>query len=392
MRSVLTLTAGFGEGHNAAAKGLKEGFDAVGQLHNSVLDPFVPAFGRLYQWLRARHLRVVNQRPQNWARTYAILDKHPFVDRLFGLLFPLKKELQRLLTQYKPDAVISVFPIYGHLIRSAAKRAGMPHLKHYVLITDSITINGAWHRCGADAFLVPNEETADILFAAGIERSRVECLGFPVSPKFSEPFPEPPAPGASASPRILYMVNGQPERAIPLAERILREGRFELTVTVGRNQALAEALQSMARLQNKPLKVLGWVEDMPRLLREHHLLLGKAGGATVQEALAARLPILLTQILPGQEEGNARLLTQNGCGAHTPTNESVLEVLQQLFSHEAAGWKRMRRHASVHGRPDAARAVARWVAEQLEAAPQQRTPFGIRPDLYSPEARGTQLR
>ena len=36
----------------------------------------------------------------------------------------------------------------------------------------------------------------------------------------------------------------------------------------------------------------------------------KAGGATTQEAIAAKCPMIINQVVPGQEEGNARLIAE----------------------------------------------------------------------------------
>ncbi|MEI7774214.1 MAG: hypothetical protein WCK17_05525, partial [Verrucomicrobiota bacterium] len=99
----------------------------------------------------------------------------------------------------------------------------------------------------------------------------------------------------------------------------------------------------------------------------------------VQETLAAGTPMLITQILPGQEEGNARLLLQNGCGASCPTNEAVLETLSSLFANGAQGWQQMKRHVCALGRPDAATSIARWVwkkVQSIEDAPN--LGFGLR--------------
>jgi processive 1,2-diacylglycerol beta-glucosyltransferase len=127
-------------------------------------------------------------------------------------------------------------------------------------------------------------------------------------------------------------------------------------------------------------KIFGWVDNMPELIARNHLLIGKAGGASVQEALAAKTPMLITQILPGQEEGNARLLLQNGCGTHCPTNESVLSVVSQLFSQNALGWDRMYRHVTALSRPDAALTTARWITEQCKGGtPGSGAGYGLRP-------------
>lgn len=125
--------------------------------------------------------------------------------------------------------------------------------------------------------------------------------------------------------------------------------------------------------------MLGWVEDVPCLLKSAHLLIGKAGGAMVQEALAAGTPMLVTQILPGQEEGNAMLLIQNGCGVFCPTNEAVVLTVNQLFEGDSMGWRRMKTHAQRLGKPSAAVDLAKKICEGLgsPSSPKNRA-FGVR--------------
>ena len=384
MRSALILTASFGEGHNAAARGLVEGFTINGQMRAESLDLFAPAFGAVYQRMRKDYLKVVNESPGLWAAIYSVADRLPFLNTAVQALWPLKRELVKALRQTKPSAVISVYPVYGYLLAAAAKEAGIPQPKSYVLITDSITVHSVWHQCSADAFLVANEDTANVLYQRSFDRSQVLVSGFPVSTRYAAPAPERPAPGPDQRPKVLYMINGQPARACALVERLLREDKVELTVTAGRDEELKAELAAIAERLQKPLRVLGWIDNMPDLLRSHHLLIGKAGGATVQETLAACTPMLITQILPGQEEGNARLLLQNGCGASCPTNESVLEVISSLFAGNAEGWQRMHRHVCALSRPDAALSTARWVAEQVQQhEPGSELGFGLRPGAPS---------
>ena len=380
MQKVLILTAGFGEGHNTAARGLKEAFDQTSEVEAEVLDPCEQALGSLYSFVRRSYLRMVHESPGAWAFFYALLDRFPvLLGNALRMLGPFQAGLVRTLRRSPPDAVVSVYPVYGHLVKAAAQKAGLSDLKSFVLITDSISVNAQWHRCDADAFLVPNEDTATVLKAAGVAPEKIAVTGFPVSPRFACPHAGRPAPGPGEKPRILFMVNGGPKRAVSLVERLLRELDVQLTVSVGRDTALAHELTALADRMKRPLKVLGWVTDIAALLQQHHVLIGKAGGATVQEALAAHTPMLLTQILPGQETGNARLLLQYGCGAHTPTSEAVLVVLKQLFQNNAIAWERMHRNCIQHGRPEAALTNARWIMAQI-ATPTFPVLEGIRPD------------
>jgi processive 1,2-diacylglycerol beta-glucosyltransferase len=366
MQNVLILTAGYGEGHHTAARGLVEAFDALGKAKATVLDLCEPALGGLYRRSRSSYLRMVHGQPWIWSLIYASLHKFP---RLAGnahrLIPPLMEELVRALRQLQPVAVVSVFPIFAHMVPAAARRAGLTGIKSFVLITDSISVNALWYRCEADAFLTPNEDTAEVLKAADVAPGKIAVTGFPVSTRFAGPSAVRQTPGNGAKPRILLMINGSPKLALPLVERLLRELDISLTVTTGRDARLADELSALAFRMGKTLSVLGWVEDLPALLQSHHVLIGKAGGATVQETLAASTPMLITQILPGQETGNARLLLQYGCGAHVPTSEAVVRVLSQLFQNGAEAWQRMHRNCLSLARPEASFTAARWILQHL---------------------------
>ena len=54
------------------------------------------------------------------------------------------------------------------------------------------------------------------------------------------------------------------------------------------------------------------------------LLISKAGGATVQEAIPAGCPMIVNHIIPGQEEGNARYLVETNSGTVATTHEEVI--------------------------------------------------------------------
>jgi processive 1,2-diacylglycerol beta-glucosyltransferase len=96
-------------------------------------------------------------------------------------------------------------------------------------------------------------------------------------------------------------------------------------------------------------------------MAESHLLISKAGGATVQEALAAKTPMIITQIVPGQEEGNARLLTDNQAGALATTPYEISVTARRAFANGAEEWLRWQRVAASLARPAAADETASFV-------------------------------
>ena len=111
--------------------------------------------------------------------------------------------------------------------------------------------------------------------------------------------------------------------------RQLLELKIQLTVTVGRDEKLHRAIETAAG--NRKIDIFGWTDEMPRLLCENHLLIGKAGGAMVQETIAAGCPMIINHVVSGQEEGNARLIVETNSGAIALSNNEVFSQTQRAF-------------------------------------------------------------
>jgi len=360
MPKVLILTAGYGEGHNAAARGLHTAFTETGAAAE-ILDLFSVTGGASYERSRRAYLGVINHAPRIWAACYSLIDKLPTGALSVPFLGKMRRYLAEHLASVKPDAVVSVYPIYGYLLEKLypGGAATRPFAFHTV-VTDSITINSIWHRCASDTFLVPNDDTAEVMVAAGINANRVHALGFPVPPRFARDRPVRPAP---LPPRILYMINAGQGQAPRIVERLLRIPDIHLTVTVGRDEKLRAKIEAVAATAGKPVEIHGWTNQMPELLMTHHLLIGKAGGAAVQETIAAATPMLITSVVPGQEEGNAQLLFQNQCGALCPNPDALAKQIEQLFANGGAEWRLWKANITELSRPDAALQIARFVLE-----------------------------
>ncbi len=356
MPKVLLLTAGYGEGHNAAARGLhaallERGADA------EVLDLFALTGGEFYQRTRRGYIELINRAPGVWAAIFSLIDKVPTGALSVPFLGRMKRCLAELIAEKRPDAIVSVYPIYGYLIERLY--AGKPRsFAFHTIVTDSITINSIWHRCASDTFLVPNEESAEVMIRHGVPKEKVSVLGFPVPPRFSRDRPTRPAP---QPPRVLYMINAGKDQAPGIVARLLEIHPLHLSVTVGRDEELRAKIEAVAARADRVVEIHGWTDKMPELLMTHHILIGKAGGATVQESIAACTPMLMTQVVPGQEEGNAELLFQNKCGALCPTPDSLAEKIEQLFADDAAEWRAWEKSIARLSRPDAALQIADFV-------------------------------
>ena len=356
MSRVLILTAGYGEGHNAAARALAEGVRALGG-EADVRDLFLETYGHRQETSRRLYLQCIDRAPWLWAMVYRAMELRPIIWATMRTMWPLKARLGRLIAEQKPDAVVSVYPAYGHLLDQLYP-GGAPFAEH-TLITDSISVNRIWYTRGNRGYITANDATTAVVQAA-LPGAAVKALGFPVGTVFADARPTRVPPGTGEPLRVLLMANHAKGGTISLVRKLLVMPHIRLTVTAGRDAELGRKLAAAAASVKRPLEILGWVKNMPELLMSHHLLIGKAGGAATQEALAAHTPMLITQVVPGQEEGNAQLVVENECGALVGIG-GVAETLSTIGLDDFARWKRWAAQTAVIGRPDSARTVARFI-------------------------------
>ena len=362
--SVLIVTAGFGEGHNAAARNIEE---AIKEFHPEILVSVHDFFREVHPWIyplaQWTYKTAIRRVPWAWSLFYQFLDRFPHVSS-FGLGFYRRaaRRMRHTILRMEAGIVVSTFPGYGPIFQRAARKLDL-HLPFATVITDSISINSIWLQPTSDAYIVPNDPTAQILERNGIPRSKIRVTGFPVPLVFAKPPKRPrEVPPVDGIWKVLYMVNSEGDEAVQTVRGLLALDNILLTVTCGRDESLARRMQILADEAGKPLEVLGWTPDMPHLLRQCHLLIGKAGGATVQEAMAAHTPMVITKVVPGQEEGNARLLVECGAGLLATTPAAVAQSVHRLFDSDGAIYRDRLKAATSLSHPAAAKDIANLVS------------------------------
>lgn len=367
MSKVLILTAGYGEGHNSAARALKSAFDEQSGIEAELVDLFALHSPRLNNLTRRGYLKVINSAPKLWNRVYRWLDESPRAPTVLNSFTSYRHLLARVLAEKKPVALVSTYPVYGWMLNQLrAEGREIPPL--FTVVTDALTINSLWYRTPSDGWFVTDADSALFLREHGVPAHRVHHTGFPVALAFADRAPgvQPPEPASPAQPRrVLFMINTARDKALPIARALVQQPDWQVTFTAGRSRELQDELAGIARGAPARTEILGWTDRIPELLMTHHVVISKAGGATTQESINALCPLIVSQVVPGQEEGNYELLRRHDAGALATTPREIVTLLKTAFAHEAVLWRHWRKNLRGLARPAAARTIAARVLESV---------------------------
>jgi processive 1,2-diacylglycerol beta-glucosyltransferase len=279
--------------------------------------------------------------------------------------------LGTLLDTLRPDAVVSVHATPAAAMSTlAAEGRRLP--PHTTVVTDFVA-HSQWIARGIDRYCVAAEEVGHEFVARGIPRARVSVTGVPIRAEFARPVDGAAARAAlglrAEAPVVLAMAgsHGGVGR-LPEVVRALGRRRvpMQAIVVAGRDAALEARLRRLAT--GTPIRVTGYVEDVRTLMAAADLLVTKAGGMTLAEALAAEVPLLLYGSLPGQERRNERFASRAGVALAARSSRDLARLLEralaepELLEHLRESIRRVRR-------PDA---TGRIVDEVLAAGRQPR--------------------
>lgn len=395
MAKVLILTAGYGEGHNSAARALQAAFHEQPGIEAELVDLFALRAPRLNDLSRRGYLKLINTAPRLWSRVYRWLDESPRVPGMFRTLASHRRLLGRLIAEKQPVAIVSTYPVYAWLLNQL-RREGHFFCPHYTVVTDALTINSLWYRTASAGWFVTDPDSAAFLRVRGVPAGKVHVSGFPVALAFADrpTHQQPPEIGhllddqlprdSAARPHVLFMINTGRTRALATARALLQNPGWHLTITAGRDESLRRELLALAGSAPAKTDVLGWTDRIPELLMTHHVAISKAGGATTQESINALCPLVVSQIVPGQEEGNYELIRRHDAGALAETPEEIVATLERLFADDARLWRHWRANLRNLAKPDAARTIAATVLAQCDSvlgAPA--TPSSPEPDAVA---------
>ncbi|MBP8947523.1 MAG: hypothetical protein KBG73_01700 [Candidatus Promineofilum sp.] len=377
-KQILILTADAGFGHRSTANALARAFElrygdaAEVTIVNPLDEPGAPPFLRSAE---NDYDKLATQWPSFYKLGYKMTDlalttsatEMTYVLIMYDLI-------ARLMKQHRPDVVVITFPTYQYPV-AAYRRLSGSSVPMVTVVTDLLSLQKMWFTASSDLCLVPTQHAADLALERGLDPEIVHVTGLPVNPALADVPDKAEARAALGWPADKFTVLAAGSKRVERLDEfahVLNHAGFDLhlVAVAGGNDELYARLQ--ATDWHIPTTLHNFVDNMPAMLHAADCVVSKAGGLIVTESLACGRPLLLVQVIPGQETGNAELVTREGAGDLTLEPLEFLEAMGNWLADGARLYHQRAANARRLGRPEAAFAAADLIWDACREGSTQR--------------------
>jgi UDP-N-acetylglucosamine:LPS N-acetylglucosamine transferase len=271
---------------------------------------------------------------------------------------------------------VSVHPltqhIFGRILRELNLREQIPLV---TVVTDPCY--GFWKGWACDdvsLYLVANEDSRRQLIDYGVSPEKIKISGLPLHPKFRE-VTESDAQEA----RLAYGLD--PDKFtvfvnagwigggnIPAIFRELVRGELDVQAIflAGKNEGLRLEAEEIAKHARFPVKVIGYSDEIEKLMHSANVMVSKLGGLTTFEALACRLPIIADATTPPmpQEAGTVQLIAKRGAGILLEKASDIVPTIQSLIG-DSSRYREMKAATATLATPNSTEQIIREITALL---------------------------
>jgi len=198
-----------------------------------------------------------------------------------------------------------------------------------------------WACSDVSLYLVANDESRRQLMDYGISPEKIKISGMPIDPKFHEVSERDAqkarqAFGLDAKKFTVFVNAGWVGGGnIPQIFRELVRGELDVQAIflAGKNEELKREAEELAKTAKFPVKVIGYSDDIEKLMQSANVMISKLGGLTTFEALACRLPIIADATTPPmpQESGTVNMIAKRGAGILLKKASDIIPTIQSLL-------------------------------------------------------------
>jgi len=349
---VLVFSAAFGNGHLRAAEAVIEGIRSKEPYASIIHLDFGDFLSKRFNTMAKNvYLELIKHTPKLWGKFYYKTAKLQPESKIQRFLTQLgRSDFLKYIQAFEPDLIVCTYPTVSSIL-AQLRREQILHVPLITVITD-YTVHSHWVHPGVDCYMVACEEVKKSLVSWGIKTQCIHVTGIPVSLKFEREIDH----GRIISQLALnpdlptFLVMGGVYKGLQSTKRIcnvLTDSKIPVQsiIVCGKNKKLYNSLEEVIQESVNPMVRLGYVHNIEELMSVSNLIITKAGGLIVSEALTKSLPLVIYNPIPGQEEANANFVQRTGAGRVAGT-EVELESLLRRFLSNPKEIEKMRKNAA----------------------------------------------
>ena len=333
------FSAAFGNGHFRAAEAVIEGIrlkEPFAEISHLDFGDFLSK--RLNTMVKNLYMEMIKHTPRLWGKFYyktAKLQPESMIQRFLNQLG--RSDFLKYIQAFDPDLIVCTYPTISSIL-AQLRLERILHVPVITVITD-YAVHSHWVHPGVDRYMVACAQAKRSIESWGIEAQRIHVTGIPVSPKFE---------GKMDREHIISKLGLNPELPTFLVMGGVYEGEIvkricqkladsllpvQAIIVCGKSEKLYHSLEEVTVQARNLILRLGYVHNIEELMEVSDLIITKAGGLTVSEALTKHLPIVIFKPIPGQEDENAQFVQSIGAGHVASTEEELERLLNRFLSY-----------------------------------------------------------
>ncbi len=370
-KRILILTASIGSGHDEVAKTIGHKLlEKDQQIQIKIIDFMQILHPSISKLIISSYLKMIGLFPSWYHYLYQWTMKINSNNKVKDIIsYRYQKKLLQVLDEFKPCLIVFTNP-FPLSIAISLKKKGMLKAKTATIITD-YTAHSVWMDGLVDYYFVGSHQLKKDLIREGIHEDRIIITGIPVHYKFMQKVDQIQIANQYqielTIPTLLIMGGGLGLGPIEEVINIIQEVNMPLQILVvtGRNEELKKILTEKIYNKKHLIKIFGYVDNVNELMDVSDLLISKAGGLTMTEAMNKELPVLIVNPIPGQEEVNASFFSKIGTAIWLQQLQDIKLVIQELLYNNPLKLKEMKDKCKEYKRPRAVEIICKVIYAEL---------------------------
>lgn len=333
---VLIISIKAGYGHHSTAIAIMNYFKS-NNIECEMLDTFEYINSKLNDSINNGYLMTTKYTPDAFGKAYSILDKKDEKYDKYSLISILSNlvshKLRDYISDYNPNVIIATHS-FASMVVTYLKEKNYISCPSVGIITD-FTVHPFWESTSLDYYVLANELLINQTRKKGISPDKILATGIPVKEQFSVKTSKQDARkklGIADKKTLLLMMGSMGFGSIDkVLEGINKSGEdFQILCVCGNNEKVKREIESTDWA--KDTYVYGFIDNVDVMMDAADFIITKPGGLTMSEALAKKIPPIIMNPIPGQEDRNMEFLVNNGAAIMVTETFPIDEALYLLFN------------------------------------------------------------